>query len=139
MIKLKNKTWLNTILVILLTIGCNQPTAIPIAQSNQLQNQITVDLGSQFQLKVKQVGVVEAESFKIKFLNVEDDSRCPADIQCFWSGQIAIVVNIVKNERDIGNFKLISRVGNENLASRVFDGYSIRIIEVSPYPKTTQK
>lgn len=135
----KLKKLLNATLIILLTIGCNQPTAIPIPQiPNQWRNQITVSLGSQFQLKVEQIAFIEAENLKIKFLNV-DDSRCPTDIQCFWSGQVAIVVNVVKNERDLGNFKLISKVGNEKLSAKVFDGHSIRLIEVTPYPKTTQK
>ena len=131
---LKNQKLLCLILIAVLTIGCHQLTTIPVPQ-----NPILVNFGSQFSLKVNQVALIESENLKIKFLNVEEDSRCPSEVQCVWPGQVKIIVNVVKNKRDFGGLHLISRVAEEDLAVKTFDGYSIRLIDVAPYPKKTEK
>jgi predicted RecB family nuclease len=137
---LSTQKLLSLILVTWLTLGCHQLITIPTPQNqNQWQHLISVNLGSQFDLKEGQVALIASEKIKIKFLKVEEDSRCPSGIQCVWQGQVKIAVNVVKNERDLGEFNLISRVGEEDLAVKTFDGYSIRLIEVAPEPKKNQR
>ena len=137
---LKTQKLLSIILVGLLIIGCHRLTTIPTRQNpNQSLNSIPVNLDSQFGLKPDQVALIASENIKIKFLKVEEDSRCPSEVQCVWQGQVKVLVNVVKDEREFGNLNLISRVGEEDLAVKTFDGYSIKLIEVAPYPKKTQR
>jgi len=102
-------------------------------------NGIPVKLDSQFQLKVNQVAYIQSENIKIKFLDVIQDSRCPSDVVCVRAGEVAILANIIKNNKNLGDFMLIISPGNEDLTSEIFDGYSVRLIRVDPYPKSTQK
>jgi len=95
--------------------------------------------GAQFQLKVNQTTSLESDSIKIKFLNVTEDSRCPSDVTCVWQGEVKIFVNIIKNNKALGDFSLTSRAGDKNLATQVFDGYSIQVVKVVPYPTSGKK
>lgn len=94
---------------------------------------------TQFQLKVNQTFSLESDDVKVKFLNVTADSRCPSGVTCIWQGEAKILVNIIKNNQDHGNFSLTSRDGQQNLASQVFDGYSIEVVKVEPYPSSGKR
>lgn len=50
-------------------------------------------------------------NLKIKFLNITEDSRCPSDVVCVWEGQATAVINIFKNDQNLGDFSLTSRAG----------------------------
>ncbi len=117
--------------LMVLIIGCHKSSSIP--------NSVSVSLNSEFGLKPGQVAVIESEKIKIQNLQVEEDSRCPADVQCVWAGQVKVKVNVVKNQQDLGEFNLISQAGAEDLGVKTFDGYGIKVIEVAPYPKQNQK
>ena len=67
---------------------------------------ISTYLGAEFELKVNQEAVINSENIRIKFLEILEDSRCPRDVQCIWAGQIKILINIMKNNQDMGNFEL---------------------------------
>src|SRR6267143_24085 len=93
--------------------------------------------GAQFQLKVNQTTSLESDSIKIKLLNVTADSRCPSDVTCVWQGEAKISVNIIKNNQDLGDFSLTSR-GGQDLGIN-FDGHSIQVVKVEPYPTSGKK
>ena len=95
------------------------------------------DLDVPFQLKINQVVFIKSENIKIIFINVTEDSRCPSDVDCIWEGQVTIVINIFKNNQFIGEFNLTSR-GFDGPAIKNFNGYSISLIKVEPYPISTQ-
>jgi len=60
-----------------------------------------------------------------------EDSRCPADVLCVWQGEAKVLINVKKASQDLGNFTLTSTAGKE---TQSFDGYSIKLVEVQPYP-----
>jgi hypothetical protein len=103
------------------------------------KSRISTNLEELFKLKINQIASIDSDNLKIKFLNITEDSRCPSDVVCCWEGQATIVVNILKNDQDLGDFSLTSRAGHEDLAVKNFDRYSIKLKKVEPYPKTTQK
>jgi len=89
-------------------------------------------LEEEFQLGQDELAFFESENIWIRFVNVREDSRCPADVLCVWQGRVSIAVNVIKGEQNIG-FPLT--VGeSDSLALQTFDGYYIRLIEVEPYP-----
>jgi hypothetical protein len=118
-----------SILIIIFMAGCTQleSTIIP------------VDLDDPFQLKINQVGLIKSENVKIVFVNITEDSRCPSDVECVWEGQATILINIIKNKQVLGEFNLTSREGFDELAIKEYDGYSIELMIVEPYPISTQK
>ena len=106
---------------------------------------ITIDdfslpaLGSQFRLKVNQTTAIESEDIKVKLLNVTDDSRCPSDVVCIWAGQVSVLVNITENDESLGDVTLTLGAGNPDLAVKNIGDYSVKVIEVNPYPISTHK
>ena len=87
----------------------------------------------QFSLKVNQTAS-EPASINVKFLNVTGDSRCPSGVTCIWQGDVTAVVNMMKNNQDLGNFTLISGLGDKNATAQIAGGYFLQIVKVEPYP-----
>ena len=94
---------------------------------------------TQFQLKVNETFLLESGGIKVQLLNVTSDSRCPSDVTCIWQGEAKVLVNVIQNNQDIGNFILTSRSGQPDLAVQSFDGYSIQVAKVEPYPMSGKK
>jgi len=104
---------------------------------------VTADSGKnvildQFQLKINQIAS-EPNNISVKFLNVTTDSRCPSDVTCIWQGEATVVVDITKNNQDLGNFDLKSGLGDKNATVQIPGGYFLQIIDVEPYPTSGTK
>lgn len=107
----------------------------PIDNDNKENKNMTqAELNKEFKLKINEEIEIKEENIKVKFLDVIEDSRCPSDINCFWQGQAIILVNIYKDNKDLGNFSLITHSENK----KSFDQYSIEFTNIDPYPKTTK-
>ena len=107
--------------------------SMPITFADMTQTSVGQN---QFQLKVNQTASLESDTIKVKFLNVTSDSRCPTDVTCVWEGEAKIVVNIIKDGQDLGNFNLTSRAGQNNKA---FDGHQIQVTKIEPSPTSGKK
>lgn len=99
--------------------------------------EVKVKLNQEFRLKVNQIAFIESENIKIKFLDGTEDSRCPSGVVCFWEGQVVVSVNIIKDAQEMDfNLTLRPRIGEGDLAVKDFDGYSIKLVNVEPYPES---
>lgn len=93
-------------------------------------------LGREFRLRARQQVTVKAESLRIRFVEVREDSRCPADVKCVWAGNAAVRLDVSIRGRGSKSLTL-NTTGN----SPPFDyrGYKIRLVELSPYPRSNRK
>jgi len=68
----------------------------------------------------------------IKFVAVED-SRCPQDVNCVWAGNAKVTVKVTNRRGESKTFDL-----NTNLDAKSvkFDGYEIKLGNVTPYPRS---
>ena len=130
----KNKVIFLLVLFIALTSLVFMQSAI----AEDKENLVSATLDQQFQLNINQTAILESDNIKIKLLNVTEDSRCPSDVKCGWQGQAVAIVNIKKNDQDLGNFKLTSVGGQESLAIKKFIGEQLKLVELSPYPTSTK-
>ena len=132
------KRMLCAILIPVLTMGCYQPASnLSLNNQNQLENSIPVQLASPFPLRVNQIAAIESENLELKLLAVKNDSRCPSGVQCVWPGLVEIVIQVTRHERD-AELILIDQEGDADSATQTFDGYLIKLIEVTPYPQKNQ-
>lgn len=90
----------------------------------------------QFSLKVNQTAS-EPASISVKFLNVTGDSRCPSGVTCIWQGDVTAVVNIMKNNQDVGIFNLINGLDDKNTTVRITGGYFLQLVKIEPYPSNS--
>lgn len=67
---------------------------------------------------------------KIKFLEVIEDSRCPTGVDCIWAGNAKVKVQIIGAVRS-QIFEFNTNIGPQG---DVFDGWSIRMTELTPAP-----
>jgi hypothetical protein len=102
-------------------------------------NTVNAGLNVPFTLKIDQTADIKSENLKVTFLNVNEDSRCPSDVQCVWEGQAKVQINVLKNNQDIGTFNLTKRAGHDELSVLNVDGHSITLEKVDPYPVSTKK
>jgi hypothetical protein len=71
----------------------------------------------------------------VKFLELIEDSRCPADVNCIWAGVAKIKVRLSKNGKS-SVFELNTNQGDK---PAVFQGYSIALTGLEPRQSTTSK
>ncbi len=135
---LVTKRMLCAMLIAVITMGCYQLAPnVSLNNQNQLENFIPVQLASPFPLRVNQIAAIESENLELKLLAVKNDSRCPSGVQCVWPGLVEIVIHMTRHERD-AELILIDQEGDADSANQTFDGYLIKLIEVTPYPQKNQ-
>jgi hypothetical protein len=86
-------------LVCLLLIGCedNINTLQTSEELNKSPQPISkVWVGKEFNLKVGEEVILQKENLRIKFNSVPEDSRCPVNFDCFWSGNAQVVLEYQK-------------------------------------------
>jgi hypothetical protein len=100
---------------------------------------VTAALDEEFSLEVDQTAYIRSEGIVVTFVNVTEDSRCPSDLVCVWGGWVTVAVHISIIGQDMGTYDVTLSSGQEELAVEVFDDYAIRLIEVDPYPETSNQ
>jgi len=84
-------------------------------------------------LKIGETADIDSD-LKMTLLEVED-SRCPSDVVCVWQGTVSAKVQFQKGSQDLGIFTIPMEGLEEE--EQTFDGYYIRLTNVSPYPEST--
>lgn len=89
-------------------------------------------LGTPFDLKINQSALIESENIEVKFLKVLEDSRCPTNVSCVWSGQLIAEVAVTKNGKPVGTFALNNIEAIRNKDKKVFEDYALTLVKVEP-------
>lgn len=85
------------------------------------------NVNEEFTLKFDKSALIKIDGveYEIKFTNLEEESRCPPDVNCFWQGQVAVKINLNKNsDFIIGHHTTIPSVAE-------YKGHIIRLLEVN--------
>ena len=67
----------------------------------------------------------ESENLEVKFVGIDEDSRCPNDVTCVWAGEVVVRLALRRDSRN----KEVSVKETQSLA---VDGYTIDILQVLP-------
>ena len=84
----------------------------------------------------QQVAIRDADT-RLRFTDVLEDSRCPTEVECFWTGQARIAL-----DAELGQGAPASLEFNTNPApgqgkmTNDVGGYTIELKSLDPYPKT---
>lgn len=71
----------------------------------------------------------------VTFQDVEQDSRCPADVQCAWAGDAAIVLRLSRDGRSAGTTLHTTLEPTEV----EYEGYEVRLVSVEPTPRADRE
>jgi tetratricopeptide (TPR) repeat protein len=113
----------------------DQPTPTAAATAGPPTGEpVEVQLDQPFILSLGQSGRLAEANLTLTFQEVLEDSRCPALVDCFWSGQAIVAVAVQQEGSAPGVFAL-----NNNPAlkqeSAAYQGHIIRFTGLDPYPQ----
>ena len=91
-------------------------------------------LDSSFTLKIEDTAKIDS-MLQLTVLDAIEDSRCPFDVTCVWEGTVSVQVNLIKDDRNLGNHTI--RLGENEDDKQIFDGYFVKLVDVEPYPLST--
>ena len=112
------------VLILLLMAGCSAPT------------DIDVKYGENFTLKPGQKANLP-DDFSIRFIQVEEDSRCPNGATCVWEGNGKVLLEFLEPGIPARPFRLNTH--EQFTTDTVIQGYSIYLQQLSPYPVVDQQ
>jgi len=88
-----------------------------------------------FVLAPREQVFVEGANFRIEFLEVTADSRCPIDAICVWAGDATVHLGI----RDAGSMTRYElHAGDPARTTIAHRGFVVRLVDLQPYPTSTQ-
>jgi hypothetical protein len=68
----------------------------------------------------------------VRFVELVEDSRCPADAQCVWAGNAKIKIRVTLNGR--GHDLSLDTNGAHQSATA--EGYTIKLVGLTPAPRS---
>ncbi len=111
-----------------------RPIARSATRRDEAGDPVNALLDSPFELRIGQEAVFGNEGLKITFVDVSEDSRCPAATTCVRAGLARVRVDVVARERSLGTheFVLDQRAGAG--AAQGIGQYVFSMRELNPYP-----
>jgi hypothetical protein len=126
----KPRTWPLAALLGLALMGCHfdEPARADVPAFN---------LNDAFTLAGGQEGLSASEKLLLRFADVLEDSRCPTQVECFWTGQarIAIAVQPEGSAPTTIEFNTNPAPGQTVKVADVGQ-YAIELQSLDPYPQT---
>ncbi len=83
---------------------------------------VTIGVGESFQLP---------DGSTLEFVEIVEDSRCPADAFCIWQGHAVL-------QFDLDGKRFQSTFTGPDDEVVVVDGWAIQVLDVQPYPLASQ-
>lgn len=69
-------------------------------------------------------------ALRITFREVEEDSRCPVDVQCVWSGDAAVLFRIEYHGSLVGGTTLHTHLEPKRIV--INDQFALQLVSLSP-------
>jgi len=98
----------------------------------------SVRLGREFKLKAERQVTVKGTKLRIRFVAVENDSRCPSDVTCVWAGNAAVRLQLGSG-RGSKTVTLNTSKSPSFVGETEYQGYKVKLVELSPYPRSDRK
>lgn len=112
--------------------------ALAGCQSHAVQaDPIEAGLDQEFVLHGGQEVTIRSVDLRLRFTDVLEDSRCPTEVECVWTGQARIAVDAVQGHGvpTPVEFNTNPAPGQGKLSNEIGD-YSVELKSFDPYPKT---
>lgn len=123
------KYWLY--FVVLIVSGCDNGF-VNTSNYNSAGKSAVQHREESFIVQVGKTANFESEDLSILFESVSMDCRCPDGAVCIWEGYVEIALKAEKKGWSPINLKLSTYNGDQDSVS--FMGYSLHLVNVTPYP-----
>ena len=97
-------------------------------------------VGREFRIKAGRAVTLAREGLRLRFVRVTTDSRCPEEVDCVWAGNAEVLVEVSATNRRVSKtLKLNTNASPERPAEDKYRTYTVKLVELKPYPRTTRK
>ena len=97
-------------------------------------------VGREFRIKAGRTVTLAREGLRLRFVRVTTDSRCPTGVDCGWAGNAEVLVEVSATNRRVSKtLKLNTNASPERPAEDKYRTYTVKLVELKPYPRTTRK
>ncbi len=94
--------------------------------------------GKPVDVELGKVLVMDSGDLDVSFLEVIQDSRCPADVVCIRAGDATILIGVVSGGVPFGLFELTTEGERTGLSIHRVGGWAIELIALNPFPGTRE-
>jgi hypothetical protein len=95
-------------------------------------------LGQPLPLSGGQEATIAGENLRVRFTDVLEDSRCPTEVECFWTGQARIAVAVEPAGRAARTVTFNTNPApGQNVQAADVDGFTVELKSLEPYPRTS--
>lgn len=131
------KRLLVTTILLLTLVGQLGFGVRPVAAKQPLQPpEVAARLDEPFTLSLGQWAALDhAAGLAVQFTAVEEDSRCPAQVSCAWSGEALIRLNLRSDSGAVPPPITLSTLPVDERNQLHFQGYTVELLDVQPYPQ----
>jgi hypothetical protein len=128
-----NARWLRIATVALMLAGCqlnHEAEADPT-------DPVEYPADQPFTLHGGQEATISGQSMTMRFDDVLEDSRCPTEVECFWTGQARIIASVRQHDADATTVEFNTNPAPSQTRTSVPVGaYTIELQSLEPYPFT---
>jgi hypothetical protein len=140
---MKTRNWLPMLLTLFAASACGvvsraAPTPTPNAAQPGPPPPISAALDEDFPLGYGQTARLDGGQLAVTFAEVDEDSRCPADVECIQAGWVTIRLAVKVGEENGEDVTITLQPGAADPATASAGGYTITLAEVEPYPVSTE-
>jgi hypothetical protein len=89
---------------------------------------VEANLEQESDIKIGQEMIIKSESLKIVFASIENDSRCPANVNCFWEGDAEVVLNVSKVGSSSEGTTINLHANRKFVQSAKYQQYEIKLV-----------
>jgi hypothetical protein len=98
----------------------------------------TFALDELFSLGGGQTAVLETGDLQLSFTEVPEDSRCPTEVNCFWSGRALVVMMAQQGGEAVTLEFDTNPAPNETVDTLAAFEYTVHLEQLDPYPKNPE-
>lgn len=141
--KLSMESVLRILVWFLLFAGVSTPV-VPVESASSPPPMQAAPMGEPFTLNYGETATLDGGSLTLAFLRVAEDSRCPQDVLCAWSGQVGVALQVTVGDEvqtvELGGFtdyEGLLRPQQPDLGttpSVAVGDYTVELLAVMPYP-----
>ncbi len=97
-------------------------------------------VGREFKIKAGRTATLDGEGLRLRFVRVAADSRCPTGVECVWAGNAEVLIEVgAKSGRRKSVLRLNTNASPERPAESKYGRYTVKLLELSPYPREGRK
>ena len=119
---MKSKVLLAGIMMVILAAACT----------------LSAELPGEVVLKPGETASHASGSITVTFVEVREDSRCPADAVCVWAGQVKVLLEVAYGTETQQYTLTLDTLLEGDVNSVSIGGVTITLVQVDPYPLASQ-